>query len=424
MRISVTTDTTDVQATGVSPEVEAALLVPADKRTPDQIARIHSAFLHVTPILGAQQQQIKAARLAMPEYPTTLVMQERARPRVTNIHHRGEYLQTEDAVRPGVPAILHPMPAGARPDRMGLALWLVDPNNPLMSRVMMNRMWSEYFGRGIVSTVDNFGTMGEPPSHPELLDWLATEFVRQGWSMKAMHRLIVTSATYRQSSNVSKELLEKDPANVLLARAPRLRVDGEIVRDIALSSAGLLNDRVGGPSVFPPQPPGISEAAYSPFPWPTSQGPKITYRRGMYTYQKRTTPYPMLITFDGPTSDVTCTRRNRSNTPLQALTTLNDVVYVEAAQRMAQRIIDETPDCDVSQRATLVMRTCIGRTPSDDEVKRVIAFYDAELQRFEDKKADPVAVAGTSGRSDMPELAAWTLVCRSVLNLDETLTKD
>ena len=287
----------------------------------------------------------------------------------------------------------------------------------------VNRIWSKYFGRGIVSTVDDFGMMGEAPSHPELLDWLATEFIRQGWSMKAMHRLIVTSATYRQSSDVSPELLEKDPANVLLAQAPRLRVDGEIVRNIALSAAGILNDRVGGPSVFPPQPPGISESAYQPFPWPTSVGPD-RYRRGMYTYQKRTTPYPMLITFDGPTSDVTCTRRNRSNTPLQALTTLNDVVYVEAAQRMAQRVIDQTPNCNAAQRATLAMRLCTGRSPDDDEVKRIIAFYNVQLQKFTEKKADPAAVAGVSGRPDLPELAAWTLVCRSVLNLDETLTKD
>jgi hypothetical protein len=315
------------------------------------------------------------------------------------------------------------MSTGLKHDRMGLALWLVDPDNPLMARVMVNRMWSKYFGRGIVNTVDDFGTMGEPPSHPELLDWLATEFIRQGWSMKAMHRMIVTSATYRQSSNVSKELLEKDPANVLLARAPRLRVDGEIVRDIALSAAGILNDRIGGPSVFPPQPPGISEGAYSPFPWPTSEGPD-RYRRGMYTYQKRTTPYPMLITFDGPTSELTCTRRIRSDTPLQALTTLNDTVFVEAAQRMARRIVDDTPGCDTDQRARLVMRLCVGRTPSDDEVNRVVKFYNAELQRFEDEKADPVKVAGISNKTDAPELAAWTLVCRSALNLDETLTKD
>ncbi len=423
VRISVTTDTTDVQATGVSPEVESALLIPVSQRTPEQLAGIHGAFLHSTPILAKEQQKIKAAKLSMPEYPTTLVMQERARPRVTNIHHRGEYLQPEQAVQPGVPAVLHPMPVGARNDRMGLALWLVDPNNPLLARVTVNRMWSKYFGRGIVNTVDDFGTMGEPPSHPELLDWLATEFIRQGWSMKAMHRLIVTSATYRQSSNVSRELLEKDPANVLLARAPRLRVEGEIVRDIALSAAGLLNDKIGGPSVFPPQPAGISEAAYSPFPWPTSVGPD-RYRRGMYTYQKRTTPYPMLITFDGPTSDLTCTRRMRSNTPLQALTTLNDVVYVEAAQRMAQRIIDQTPGDDPAERARLVMRLCIGRSPNDDEVNRVVKFYDAQLQRFHDKKADPAAVAGQSDHADESELAAWTLVCRSVLNLDETLTKD
>ena len=240
VRISVTTDTTDVQATGVSPEVEAALLVPADKRTPDQ-TRQHSQRVsarHADPCRAtAADQSRQAGDAGISDH----AGDAGARPAARHQHPSSRRIPPDPSTPfdPACPRVLHPMPAGARPDRMGLALWLVDPNNPLMARVTMNRMWSEYFGRGIVNTVDDFGTMGEPPSHPELLDWLATEFIRQGWSMKAMHRLIVTSATYRQSSNVSKELLEKDPANVLLARAPRLRVDGEIVRDIALSARGI-----------------------------------------------------------------------------------------------------------------------------------------------------------------------------------------
>jgi hypothetical protein len=287
----------------------------------------------------------------------------------------------------------------------------------------MNRIWERYFGRGIVNTLEDFGIMGERPSNPELLDYLATEFVRQHWSLKAMHRLIVTSATYRQSSRISPELLKRDPQNVLLARGPRFRVDAEIVRDIALSASGLLNEKIGGPSVFPPQPAGVSELSYGPLKWVDSVGPD-RYRRGLYTYMKRTSMYPAQVTFDGPTAEVTCPRRLRSNTPLQALTTLNDTVYVEAAQALARRVTETGPS-DVAGRVAQVFRLCVSRRPTPAELQRVTSFYNAQLRRFEDKQLDASKIAGPSADGEEKiQLAAWTTVARTILNLDETVTKE
>jgi uncharacterized membrane protein len=429
IRVSASADPTP-KAAGVPAEIEQILLVARDQRTPEQSDKLKRYFLKTTPLLATQQAQIAALRASMPAYATTLVMQERAKPRVTRFHHRGEYLQEREFVEPNVPAILPPLPKDAPENRLTLARWIASPENPLLARVTMNRIWSRYFGRGIVATTDDFGTVGEKPSHPELLDWLATEFIRRDWSLKQMHRLIVTSSTYRQSSRVTPQLQEKDPANLLLARAPRLRVEGEIVRDIALSASGLLNDKIGGPSVYPPQPPDVSERAYFAFPWPTSDGPD-RYRRGMYTFFKRSTPYPMLMTFDSPSSENTCTRRIRSNTPLQALTTLNDTVYVEAAQAMARRVMTEMPSdsCDATARAQYALRLCVGRPAEVFEVQKLVAFHDAQLARFRDKKGDAMQVAIAANQPapsdlDVNDLAAWTLTCRAVMNLDETITKE
>jgi hypothetical protein len=291
----------------------------------------------------------------------------------------------------------------------------------------MNRTWATYFGRGIVRSVEDFGMMGEPPTHPELLDWLATEFVRQHWSMKVMHRLIVTSATYRQSSRVTPQLLARDSANELLARAPRLRVEAEIIRDIALRSSGLLNEQIGGPSVYPPQPDGVSELSWAGTPWPESKGPD-RFRRGMYTFLKRTAPHPQLITFDAPTSEVVCPRRIRSDTPLQALTTLNDAAFVEAAQALARRIVTEAPKDDAA-RATLAFRLCLSRTPDETELANMTRFYTAELAKYREHP-DGARQAATSEAvqpakdADLPQLAAWTTVSRALLNLDETITRE
>jgi mono/diheme cytochrome c family protein len=425
-RLSVTR-AANAKASDLPPPTETALLKA--NRAPAEDALLQNHFLSTAPELAQANKAIADLRKSMPKVATTLVMEERAlqHARVTHRHHRGEFLDPREPVAPTVPAVLHPLPAGAKPDRLALAKWLVDESNPLVGRVVINRAWATFFGRGIVNTVADFGVQGEKPSHPELLDYLATEFVRRRWSMKAMHRLIVTSATYRQSSHATPALRERDPQNVLLARGPRVRVDAESVRDIVLAAAGLLSDKIGGPSVYPPQPAGVSELSYGATPWPASKGPD-RFRRGLYTYLKRTSLYPGLTTFDAPTTETTCPMRVRSNTPLQALQVLNDKVFVEAAQGLARRIIRETP-ADPQSRAIWAFKLCVSRAPTSDEIDAVNRFFDQQLARFNDGslKADLVAVSEEMPKpanADLNELAAWTTVARTLLNLDETITKE
>jgi hypothetical protein len=256
--------------------------------------------------------------------------------------------------------VLQPFPAKESPNRLDLARWIVDPQNPLAARVMINRMWQQYFGRGLVETENDFGTQGVPPSHPELLDWLATEFIAQEWSLKAMHRLMTTSATYRQSSRARPDLATMDPNNKLLARQSRLRLDAEIVRDVGLSASGLLNPKIGGPSVFPPQPDGVMTLGQSRREWKADQD-ENRFRRGMYTFFWRATPHPALMVFDSADGFSACTRRPRSNTPLQALTLLNDQAFVEFAQALAARILEEGPKPD-SERVEQAFRYCLARS--------------------------------------------------------------
>ena len=277
--------------------------------------------------------------------PTTMVMAEMKKPRDTFVLARGDYRNQTEKVQPGVPAMLPPLPDGAPLNRLTLARWLVEPGHPLTARVAVNRFWQMYFGTGIVKTQEDFGVQGEPPSHPELLDWLATEFVRTGWDIRAMQRLIVTSATYRQSSKVTPALLEKDPENRLLARGPRLRLPAEMIRDTALAASGLLNDEIGGPSVLPYQPKGLWEEmafgdGFSAQAYEQSHGPDL-YRRGMYTFWKRTVPPASLATFDAPDREKCTARRALTNTPLQALALMNDPTYVEASRALAQRALLE-----------------------------------------------------------------------------------
>ena len=434
-RISVTVDAQPAQASDLPADVEAILATTsANSRTAEQRDRLKRHFLSVTPDLSLQRQRIAELRKSMPAYQRTMVMREREprHARVTHLMHRGEFLQPRDPVAPAVPGILHPLPAGAPASRLGLAKWLVDENNPLVGRVVMNRAWAAFFGRGIVNTVQDFGLMGEPPSHPELLDWLATEFVhpstssgRAGWDVKAMHRLMVTSSTYRQANRVTPELLKRDPGNVLLARGPRNRVEAEMVRDVALAVGGLLDRKIGGPSVFPPQPDGVSELSYGATQWPTSTGGD-RWRRGLYTYLKRTSPYPAMLTFDAPNADTTCVRRVKSNTPLQALTLLNDTVFVEASQTLARRVIKDAPTA--GDRAKLLFWLCTGRAANADELNELTAFLDAQLARFKSGGADSSSVATSEALpapkdADLPELAAWTVTARAMLNLDESITK-
>ncbi len=350
-----------------------------------------------------------------------------AQHRETHLLKKGNFLDPGDKVEPGVPAAFHPLPPGAPADRLALARWLVDPANPLTARVAVNRLWAQLFGTGLVETEEDFGTQGELPSHPELLDWLATEYVRLGWDTKAMLRLMVTSATYRQSSRVTPEHLAKDARNRLLSRGPRLRLEAETVRDQALALGGLLSRKVGGPSVYPPQPDGLWQAAFNgQRSYPTSKG-EDRYRRGLYTFWRRTVPYPSMASFDAPSREFCVSRRIRTNTPLQAFVTLNDPVYVEAAQALARRIVREggaTPE----DRAGYGLRLCLCRPPVAEQVQELVRLYEEELTRY---RADAKAaeVLATQPLGPLPpglgaaEAAAWTVVANVLLNLDGVLTK-
>lgn len=402
-RVSATTAPLPVQASGVPADVEAALRVARAERDATQRDIVRRYFLSVAPELAEARGKIEALRATLPAYPKTLVVAERENPRETHLRNRGEFLSPREVVTPGVPRVMPPLPASAAPNRLAFARWLVDAGNPLSARVEMNRLWQTLFGRGLVETQEDFGVRGSQPTHPELLDWLAVEFVRRGWSLKAMTRLIVTSAAYRASSEISPESLEKDPANLWLARAPRYRVEAETVRDIALASSGLLNPAVGGPSVMLPLPGNLLSTVYTQgSKWEEPQGAE-RYRRGIYAYMKRMLPYPSLITFDATARDATCVRRTRSNTPLQALTLLNDPVFTEAAAALAVRVQGEAPGDEAAQ-LQLAFVYCTAREPDAQE----LAWMQAFLQRHRD------AADATQ---------AWFLLCRALLNLDETLTR-
>jgi mono/diheme cytochrome c family protein len=417
-------------ATEVPSNIVTILKVAPAGRTAQQSNEISDYFRSQTTELKTVRDQLAELRKAQEtlheEIPTTLVMSERAEPRETHVLVRGNFLNPAEKVTPGVPAILPPLPEGQPANRVTLARWLVSPNNPLTARVTMNRFWEQIFGRGLVETVEDFGTQGERPTHPELLDWLGTEFTRQNWDMKAMLRLIVTSATYRQSSHSTPELIERDPYNRLYARGPRFRVSAEAVRDIALEASGLLSPKIGGPSVFPYQPDGIWTQLYSSDQWSTSKG-EDKYRRGIYTFWRRTSTYPAFMSFDAPSRELICPRRQRSNTPLQALTTLNDPSFVEAAQALARRVVKESKG-NAEADAAYAFRLCVARSPRSEETKRLVALYDQELSQF---KLDPPAAqkmaTGDLGQPpagvSVERLAAWTVVANVLLNLDETITK-
>ncbi|MEQ8837786.1 MAG: PSD1 and planctomycete cytochrome C domain-containing protein, partial [Lacipirellulaceae bacterium] len=335
-RISTTSAPNEVKPSDLPEEVVLALIIPEEKRTSHQQRRLYREYLLQTPEFQSEQAQVEKLEARLPSYPTALVMSERSEQhrRQTARHHRGEYLQPKEQVQPGGLAALHAFPKAAKLDRLAFAKWLISPENPLVARVVVNRQWEAIFGRGLVRTSEDFGTQSEFPTHPKLLDWLAVEFMERGWSLKHIHKLIVMSATYRQSSLTDDNKRSHDPENKLLSRGPRLRVESELVRDIVLKSSGLLSSKIGGPSVFPPQPPGITEAAYGALQWKVSLG-EDPYRRGLYTFNKRTAPYAAFGIFDAPSGEVCVPRRDRSNTPLQSLALLNDEVVLEAARSMA-----------------------------------------------------------------------------------------
>ena len=422
-RISVTTDDKPAEARGLPGEIEAIVAKPPAKRSKREKELLFQHFINETPELADARREIQKLRDALPAYPTTLVMVERPleHHRKTYRHHRGEYLQVKEEVSPGVPSFLPPLPTNAPANRLTFAKWLVSTNNPLTARVAVNRQWQALLGRGIVRTLEDFGYQGAQPTHPELLDWLAVEFMKMGWSMKQLHRLIVTSATYCQSSEVRPELAEKDPENVLLGRGPRFRIDAEEVRDAALRSSGLLSAKMGGPSVFPPQPAGITtDGAYRPFKWNTSTG-EDRYRRSLYTFTKRTTPFAMLSVFDAPSGEVCLARREVSDTPLQALTMLNDVILVEAAQALGKNMADESGDLDA--KVTTLFRRCLTRPPTEEEKRALEDFYKTQKERLERKDLVATKLSGIK-EGEPVDQAAWTTVARAILNLDEAITKE
>lgn len=427
-RLSVTSDPIQPQASSLPAEVETILAKDNGIVSDAEGAQLKQYYLEqVAPDLETKRLGIRKLESDLPEYPLTLVMEERKDARKTHIHVRGEFLRTGIEVAPAAPAFLHPIPEGKPLNRLTFAEWLVAPENPLVGRVVMNRLWQTYFGRGLVLTSEDFGTRCAPPTHPELLDWLATEFMNQGWSLKAMHRLIMTSSTFRQSSRFRPELVEKDPENTLLARGPRFRVEGEMVRDIALAASGLLVPGLGGPPVFPPQPPGVTEIAYGAPKWNISEG-EDRYRRSLYTHIKRSVPYATFATFDAPTPNMECARRMVSNTPLQALTTLNDEAFVETAQALARRVVLSGAPTDAG-RAEFAFRACLTRAPLPGELDRLLEFRLNQLERFkaEPERATTLACGPNSAVPEgveVADLAAWTAVCRVLLNLDETVTKE
>jgi mono/diheme cytochrome c family protein len=451
------------------PPVNGILDVPEHQRDAQQLQTIRAAYRfgdqarnlvgglgQPLPFLGAAhlqtvlfrfsvEKQITELKKSEPAVVSTLVMEERKAPRPTHVHLGGDFLRKGARVSPEVPSVLPPLPEVGSPrigipNRLDLARWLVDPRNPLTPRVTMNRFWERYFGLGLVETENDFGMQGSRPTQPELLDWLATEFIAQKWSMKAMHRLIVTSSAYRQSSRNRPELSIIDPRNRLLARQSRLRLEAEVVRDVALSASGLLSQKVGGPSVFPPQPEGVFRLTQIPREWKASDGPD-RYRRGMYTHFWRSAPHPALTVFDAPEATTACTHRNRSNTPLQALTLLNDQAFFEFAQGLAIRVLGSSPlptggeglgvkgqqanatDCE---RIRYAFRLCLARSPSNFEQERLGALLSQQRADFQSDSGEAhlLVPAKLPSGIDSRELAAWTTVARVLLNLDEFITRE
>jgi hypothetical protein len=350
-------------------------------------------------------------------------MEELPNPPQSNIHLGGDYQALGAPVEPNIPSAFAPI-SEQHQNRLTLARWLVSRGNPLTARVAVNRMWQDFFGRGLVLSSENFGTQGDKPSHPELLDYLAADFQDHDWSLKYMEKLIVMSAAYRQSSAFRKELESTDPNNVLIARQSRLRLPAESIRDEALASSGLLNTAIGGKSVRPPQPAGVAELGYADsVKWHESTGGD-RYRRGLYIHFQRTTPYPMLMNFDEPDSNTTCTRRGRSNTPLQALNLLNDPVFFEAAQALATRVLEEMSG-GLPQRMDYAFELVLSRQPSAQERKRLIEYYEQQKQLLaKDPKAPENMQPFHPQGVDPLDAAAWVGVSRVLLNLDEFITRE
>ncbi|MBS1807145.1 MAG: PSD1 domain-containing protein [Acidobacteria bacterium] len=445
LRLSLT-DAANVTADPLTTGVREIFAIPRDQRTKAQLETVFSCWRTTLPEFATYNQQIAELWKQHPAGTSQLVMNERTETRETFTLKRGDFLRPDKTITPAVPAFLNPLPAGAPANRLTFAKWLVDRQSPTTARAMVNRIWQSYFGTGLYATAEDIGKQGEVPSHPELLDWLAVEFMEASsavskatphstlrtprWSLKHLHRLIVTSATYRQSSKVTPQLLEKDPFNRLLARGPRFRVEGEIVRDIALAASGLLNAKVGGPSVYPPAPEFLylPPVSYGTKNWKEEKG-ENRYRRALYTFRFRSVPYPVLQAFDTPNGDVSCVRRAQSNTPLQALTTLNETIFLEAARALALKTLQEGGATDAA-RVTFAFRRVLTRKPSVQESDELLRLLKQQRERFASGSLNPESFAFSDKPLPLPQgitnpqLAAWTAVTRVLLNLDEAITKE
>jgi hypothetical protein len=402
------------------------LAMLSDQRSAEQKKALAAGYRAIAPLLQPTRDLLAAKEKALKDLKIPIAMILRERPGYqkpsTLLRVKGSYTSPGERIYAGVPTVLNPLPEEMMPSRLGFANWLVSEENPLTARVFVNRYWEQIFGRGIVETAEDFGTQGQRPTHPELLDWLATEFIEQGWSMKKLLRTIVTSATYRQSSDATPEMIERDLYNRLLARSPRVRVEAEMIRDAALAASGLLSPKIGGPSVMPFQVEGIWDVPYSSDKWVTSEG-EDRYRRGLYTFYRRSAPYPSMVNFDAPSREFCTVRRVRTNTPLQALTTLNDPTFFEAARALGKRLVQEggsRPD----ERATLGFRLSTARRPQPAELEKTLRFYRQQLEKFRQDEKAARAVIQDEKAADAPELAAWTMVANVLLSLDETLTKE
>jgi hypothetical protein len=422
-RISATARPKGHPNQSLSAEIDRLLGLSDDELTAAGRARLRDEFLSTVVEMARFNNSIRELRRP-PRFKTTLIFRERLanNPRPTHRHHRGEFLQPKERVTPGVPEFLHAFPATAKRDRLGFARWLVSEDNPLAARVVVNRHWAALFGRGIVRTLEDFGAQGELPTHPQLLDWLAAEFMASGWSLKKLHRLIVTSATYRQSSVVRPDSLERDPDNRWLSRAPRFRLEAEIIRDSALRAAGILNDKMFGSPVRPPQPKGVTEVAYGNPRWHASAG-KDRYRRSIYTYAKRTAPFALYNTFDAPSGEACTARRDVSNTALQALTLMNDPMMTEIGRALGKRLAAHAEKHDAKWLVRRAFRLVLTRGPSDREVESLSAFARRAAGRFKNDIDAAKKVAGETANRPA-ECATWTAVARALLSLDETITRN
>jgi hypothetical protein len=446
-RISVTSSTNAV-ADPVPLAVREILSIPSARRTPLQTATVFAYWRTMVPEFREVNDRIEELWRRWPEGSPTLTLVQREgrmagdEARSTHLLRRGDWLKPGAEVSAGVPAFLHPLEAKGEPSRLAFARWLVDRRSPTTARAVVNRIWQQYFGIGLVETPEDLGTQAPKASHPELLDWLAVELMEPTfqtggeaevpWSLKRMHRLILGSATYRQASRVTPELLTKDPYNRWLARGPRLRVEAEVVRDTALAVSGLLNRTVGGPPVNPPAPDFLFRppASYGPKVWNEDTGPG-RYRRGLYTFRFRSVPYPVLQAFDAPNGDFSCVRRGRSNTPMQALASLNEVLFMEAAQALARRVLETAATTD-SERVDLAFRRVLSRRPTEAERRELLGLLERQRRRIADGWVNPQELAtGKPGvPKDLPagatptQWAAYTALGRVLLNLDETIVRE